>query len=296
MVGSAACFATMDTTTRWLGAFLPVLLMLWMRYAVHTVVMTGWLLVDARKSFRTGHPRFQVLRGLLLLTSSALAFHGLQAMPVAEFTAIVMLTPLLVTLLAALMLKEHVSRLRWALVLGGFAGALIVIRPGSGLFGWAVLYPFAASLSNASFQVLSSRLAAHESPHTTNFYTGLTGVAVLSPLLLMSPLDADGILLATPALQLGLLLAIGMLGTAGHLSLVLALGLARTATLMPFIYTQIAFAALVGWLVFGAVPDGWGWLGMAVIAACGAGGAWLNVRDATPRRPVSAVELDTLAD
>lgn len=296
IVGAAACFAAMDSTTRWLGAFLPVLLMLWMRYAVHTVVMTGWLLLDARKSFRTAHPRFQILRGLLLLTSSALAFHGLQALPVAEFTAIVMLTPLLVTLLAAALLKEHVSRLRWALVIGGFAGALIVIRPGSGLFGWAVLYPFAASFSNASFQVLSSRLAAHESPYTTNFYTGLTGVAVMTPLLLMSPLDADGILLAATPLQLAMLLAIGMLGTGGHLLLVMALGLARTATLMPFLYTQIAFAAAIGWLVFGGVPDAWGWMGMGVIAACGAASAWLNVRDATPRRPVSAVELDTLAD
>jgi drug/metabolite transporter (DMT)-like permease len=294
IVASAACFATMDSTTRYLGAFLAVQLMLWSRYTVHAVVMTLWLLLDRSKSFRTAHPRFQVLRGSLLLGSSTLAFYGLQRMPVAEFTAIVMLTPLLVTLLAAWLLKEQVSPLRWALVWGGFAGALIVIRPGSGLFGWSVLFPLGAAFTNASFQVLSSRLAAHESPHTTNFYTGLTGMAILTPILLASPIDVDGTLFATPLKQLALLLAIGTLGTAGHLLLVMSLTVARTATLMPFLYAQIAFAALVGWLIFRAVPDAWGWVGMTVIAACGAASAWLNVRDA--REPVSAVAADTIAD
>lgn len=291
VVASAACFAVMDTTTRYLGAFVAVQLMLWSRYALHTLVMAGWLALDRGKSFRTRNPLFQALRGSLLLGSSTLAFFGLQHLPVAEFTAIVMLTPLLVTLFARWLLHEIISWPRWALVCGGLAGALIVIRPGSGLFGWAVVFPFGAALSNAVFQVMSSRFAARESAHTTNFYTGLTGVTVLTPILLMSSIDAAATLRAAPMLQLTLLLAIGALGTAGHLLLVMALGQARTATLMPFLYTQIAFAALVGWLVFRAVPDAWGWVGMIVIAVCGAASAWLNMR-----RPVSAVEADTIAD
>jgi drug/metabolite transporter (DMT)-like permease len=294
MVGSAACFATMDTTTRWLGALLPVQLLLWARYGLHTLVMAAWLALDGAKTFRTARLGFQALRGALLLGSSALAFYGLQHLPVAEFTAIVMLTPVLVTLMAAWLLHERVSRLRWALVVGGFAGALIVIRPGSGLFGWAVLLPLAASFSNAAFQVLTSRLGSGESAHTTNFYTGLTATLIMTPLLFASPVDVDGVLAAAPPLQIALLLAIGVLGTAGHLLLVMSLGMARTATLMPFLYTQIAFAALVGWLVFRSTPDFWGWVGMAVIAACGAASAWLNVRDA--RHPSTTVEADTVND
>lgn len=294
MTGAAACFATMDTTTRWLGAVLPVQLMLWTRYSLHAVVMALWLSLDRGKTFRTAHPRFQFLRGALLLGSSALAFHGLQHMPVAEFTAIVMLTPVLVTLMSRWLLHERVSGLRWALVVGGFAGALVVIRPGSGLFGWAVLMPLAAAFSNAAFQVLTTRLGPGESAHTTNFYTGLTGTVVMTPLLLASPIDADALLVAAPALHLMLLLAIGALGTAGHLLLIMSLGVARPATLMPFLYTQIGFAAIVGWLVFRAAPDAWGWVGMAVIAACGAASAWLNVRDA--RHTVTQVEADTIAD
>jgi drug/metabolite transporter (DMT)-like permease len=297
IVAAAACFASMDTTLRYLGAFIGIALMLWLRYAMHTLVMTTWIVLSRDKTFRTANPRFQVLRGALLLFSSAMAFNALRHMPVAEFTAIVMTTPLLVTLLARVWLKERVSVLRWALVAGGFAGALIVIRPGSGLFGWAVLLPVAAALSNAFFQILTSKLAPHENPYTTNFYTGMTGVALATPLLIASSADISDALTSAPPLHLGLLLAIGVLGTSGHLLLIMALGKAPTATLTPFLYTQIGVAALAGWLALGAVPDAWGWTGMAVIAICGAASAWLNVRDAAARqRPVSAVAADTVAD
>ena len=293
MVGAAACFATLDTTTRYLGAYLPVSLMLWARYGLHAVVMAGFLLAG-RGSFRTANPRFQLLRGALLLGSSTVAFFGLRHMPVAEFTAIVMLTPLLVTVFAAWLLHERVSPLRWALVVGGMAGALIVIRPGSGLFGWAVLLPLAGAFTNAAFQLMTSRMGSGERALTTNFYTGLTGTAILTPLILTNSVDVDGVLMSASALQLWLLLALGALGTTGHLMLIMSLTRASTATLMPFIYTQIAFAALVGWLVFRRTPDFWGWVGMAVIAACGAASAWLNMRE---RQQLQApVVADTIMD
>jgi hypothetical protein len=103
-----------------------------------------------------------VLRGLLLLTSSAFGFYALQHLPVAEFTAIVMLTPVMVTLLAAWLLKEAVSPLRWALVAAAFTGTLIVVRPGSDLFGWAVLLPLGNATAYALFQLLTRRLAGHK--------------------------------------------------------------------------------------------------------------------------------------
>jgi drug/metabolite transporter (DMT)-like permease len=283
------CFATMDTSVKYLGAALPVLLLMWVRYLTQAVVMAVWLARSSRAGFRAVHPRFQLLRGALLLVTSAMSFYGVQAMPVAEFTAINMLTPLAVTLLAACFLREAVSRLRWMLVCGGFAGALIVIRPGSGLFGWAVLFPLAGALSYASFQVLTSRLAGVENPFTTHFYTGLAGTLILTPILLLSPIDVGATLAAATPGQLALMMAIGAMGTTGHLLLILALGLAPTATLMPFIYVQIATAAAVSAAVFGTVPDAWGWVGMAVIAACGATSAWMNVRRVgTPRAAPAA--------
>ncbi|HEY0857950.1 MAG TPA: DMT family transporter [Albitalea sp.] len=292
----SVCFAGMDTTVKFAGPFLPVLLMLWVRYAFQAAAMTLWLARSKTAGFRAAHPKFQLVRGLLLLATSAMSFFGVQFMPVAEFTAIVMLTPVIVTLLAAWLLHERVSPLRWALVAGGFAGALVIIRPGSGLFGWAVLFPLAGTLCYASFQVLTSKLSALESPYTTHFYTGAVGMLMLTPLLLASGIDLPGVLHAASGWHIALMFLVGLLGTFGHLLLILALGLAPTATLMPFVYVQVVSAAAFGWWVFGHVPDGWAWVGMAVVTVCGAASAWLNVREAAARRPVSAVQVDTMAD
>ncbi len=297
VVAAASCFAMMDTTVRYIGAFFSVAIVLWMRYALHALAMSVWIALSPDKTFRSANPMFQIARGALLAFSSAMAFAALRRMPVAEFTAIVMLTPLAATLLARIWLHERVSRLRWLLVVGGFIGALIVIRPGSGAIGWAALLPLAAAVSNAAFQILTSRYAPHENPFTTNFYTGATGMAIATPILLAIVADPIDTLLAAPAAQLGALAAVAALGTTGHLLLIMALGKAPASTLMPFQYAQIAVAAIAGYFVFNVLPDGWGWVGMAVIAVCGAASAWLNIRDAAAqRRPVSAVAADTVAD
>lgn len=293
---SSLCFASLDTTSRHVGQTTPLLVMLWARYGFQAAAMALWLARGWRgATFRTAHPRFQLLRGLLLLASSALAFTALRFMPVPEFTAIIMLTPVIVAVLARWVLKERLSRLRWALVIGAFAGALIVIRPGSGLFGWAVVLPLLGALVYAMFQLLSSRMAALESPYTTHFYTGAVGLAVVTPLLWIAPQDLLPALRAEPARELGLLLLIGLLGTVGHLFLILGLGQAPAATLMPFLYSQIPAAALVAWLVSGHLPDAWAWLGMAIITLCGAGTAWLNL-GGPGRKPLPTVAADTVAD
>jgi uncharacterized membrane protein len=145
-----SCFATLDTSAKLLGQALPVIVSLFARYLIQALIMGTWLGVRWARGginlFRTEHPRFQALRGCLLLACSALLFFGIRYMPVAEFTSIGMLTPVLVTVLAALFLHEHVSLMRALLVLGGFIGALVVTRPGSGLFGWVALIPLAMAL------------------------------------------------------------------------------------------------------------------------------------------------------
>ena len=274
----AAFFALMDTSIKVIGAVMPVLFVLWARYGIQAVLMAAWLSRGAQATagatWLPRQPRFQLMRGVLLLITSAAGFYGVQLMPVAEFTAIVMLMPLVATLLAAWLLKEQVSRLRWAMVAGGFVGVLIVIRPGSGLFGWGVVLPLLAAVCYAMFQVLTRRLASLESPYTTHFWTGVVGFTLLSLLVMVSNIDVAAVWHAATAKHLAVLLAIGLLGTVGHLLLIFALGLAPASVLMPFSYTQIAMAAAVGWWVFGDVPDGWAWLGMGVVAACGATSAW----------------------
>ncbi len=290
----AACFAASDSIIKYLGAFLPVLLVLWVRYAFQAIVMALWLAATGPAQFRAAHPRFQFSRGALLLATSALLFYGVQVMPLAEFTALGMLTPVVATLLAAFFLNERISRLRWALVWGGFAGALVVIRPGSGIFGWAAAWPLAMALCYGSFQVLTSKLASLENPYTTHFYTGLWGTLLLAPVL-FSAVDVPAALHAATASQIALALAIGAFNTTGHMLLIFAFRIARTATLMPFTYGQIGFAVVTSWLVFQHVPDVWAWIGIGIIAACGAASAWLNMRQAAGGR-VPAASAAVAAD
>lgn len=296
MLAAVTCFAAMDTAVRHLGGAVPVLLLLILRYLTQALLMIPVLMLGPH-GFRSGRPGFQLGRGLLLLACSAITFIGLRHMPVAEYTAIAMLTPVLVTLFGVLVFKEHISALRWALVLGAFAGALIVIRPGSGIFGWAVLWPLCGSCAYAGFQLVTSRYAAHEDAFTTHFWTGAVGALAVLPAWPLGAVDLVGGWQAMPAAVRWQVLAIGLLGTFGHLLLILGFSRAPASRLMPFLYAQIAMAVLLGWLALGHVPDQWAWLGMAVIAACGAATAVLNLRAAAQaRRETSAVEADTTAD
>ena len=298
---AAACFASLDSTARGLSQpdgrwGVPVLLIMTLRYTVQAGVMAVALAPRGRAGFASAQPKFQWLRGGLLLATSFCSFFAVRFMPVPEYTAINMRTPLLVTVLAAAVLHERVSRLRWALVLGGFAGALVVIRPGSGTFGWVVVLPLLGAAAYASFQVLTSRLSGTESPTTTHFWTGFVGSVVLWPILGIAVasqgLDASLALLhRLPASAWPLMGLCGMFGTSGHLFLILALGKARTATLMPFVYVQIAFAALIAYVAFDHVPDHWAWVGMAVIAACGASSVALNMRRSGASTPAAAVDV-----
>ena len=274
VVIATACFAILDTTTKAISASVPFVMALWFRFAFQAVATTLTMIPKGgRALLRTEHPRFQLLRAALLMTSSSLAFFGLSAMPVGEFTAVVMVTPLVITLLASLMLHERVSALRWALVVGGFVGTLMIIRPAGDEFDWTLLLPVGLIISNTWFQLLTSRLVKTENPMTMQFYTGWIGVLVFSV-----ALPFFWVPLASPALWAALGL-IGFLGTFGHLAMIFAYARAPVSTLTPFLYTQIAFAMLAGWLVFSQVPDHWSLLGIALIAVCGTLGAWLAVRN-----------------
>ena len=276
---AAACFATLDTTTKSISAGTSLLVALWFRYSFQAVVTTAlvWKGRGARL-FHTQHPRFQLARGLLLFGSSLLAFFSLKYMPVGEFTAIALMAPLVITLLAAWTLKEQVSALRWALVLGGFAGTLVIIRPDTEHFDWALLLPLVLVVTNSGFQVLTGKLAREqEDPITTHVLTGWTGTVLSSallPFVWQTPPDA------VAWLQLTLM---GLMATLGHFLLILAYGRAPAATLTPYMYTQIGFAMLGGWVVFGHMPDRWTLIGMGLVALCGALGAWLTLRESRLR-------------
>ena len=273
-IAASACFSALDTTTKLVSASVPLLMALWFRY-VFQAVATAAVVLPRRGwgVLRTRHLPFQVLRGVLLMVSSLMAFASLRFMPVGEFTAIVMIAPLAVTLLAATVLKEHVTPMRWAFVAGGFLGTLVIIRPGGQAFTWASLLPLVLVGTNAWFQIITSKLARTEDPVTTHLYTGWTGTLLAS---LALPFVWSS--LPNAWLWAGLSF-MGLAATVGHFFLILAFQRAPASTLTPYLYSQIAFAMIGGFLVFDHVPDGVSLAGMVLIALCGAGGAWLTVRE-----------------
>ena len=283
LVLAVACFAVLDTTVKYIGATVSVVVSVWFRYAFQALATSAIMLPrQGKRRLHTAHPRFQFLRGLLLTGISALAFISLQHMPVGAFTAIVMTAPLVVTMLAAVFLKERDGALRWLLVLGGFVGTLLIVRPGGAVLGWASLLPLGLVLMYAWFQILTSQMARTENPLTMHFYTGWVG-ALLSSLAL--PLFWT---VLPDAKTLALLSLIGLTGTVGHFLLILAFARAPASTLTPFLYTQIGFAMLGGWLVFGHVPGSWKLGGIALIVLCGASASWITARE--KRLPIEIPE------
>jgi drug/metabolite transporter (DMT)-like permease len=276
---AALSFASLDTITKHATQLVPLLMLLWFRYAFQAVVTLALRFpVQKTSLFATPNPRFQALRGVLLLTTSACAFFGLQYLPVGEFTSMTMLSPMVATAMAACTLKTHVSPQRWALMGLGLAGVLLVVRPGGQVFGWALVFPVVLVTAYAWFQVLTSRLSGDENPYTTHFYTGLVGTVVMTPIMLFH-WDTSALLSYWHWFVL-----VGFLGTFGHLMLIRAYNRANAVVLTPYLYTQIAFATLLGWIVFSHVPDGLAWAGIAVIAASGVGNAVLSSREASGLR------------
>ncbi len=274
-IAATACFATLDTTTKFISASVPLMMALWVRYASQAVATTLVALPARGKALlKTANPKFQLLRGLLLMGSSMFAFFSLKHMPVGEFTAIVMIAPLVITVLAAIVLHEKVSVLRWLLVLMGFAGTLLIIRPsGASSSGWAVLLPLGLVSTNAAFQIVTSRLARTEDPLTMHFYTGWVGT-LLSSLMLPFVWAAN-----LPWQAWAGMLLMGLMGCVGHFMLILGYSRTPAAILTPYLYAQIGFAMLGGWLIFSHLPDTWSLTGIALIALSGAAGAWLTLRE-----------------
>ncbi|HET9645514.1 MAG TPA: DMT family transporter [Burkholderiaceae bacterium] len=276
LAAAVACFAAMDTTTKAVSLTVPALMAVWSRNLFQVAAVAATLGPRrGRDLFKTTHPWLHAARGALLLLCSLSAFYAVRVMPVGEFTAIVLITPLVLTLLASR--GERVPPLRWLLVFGGFAGAMMVIRPDSDQFNGAALLPLAIVAANTGYQWVTSRLAKMEDAGTMQFYTGVVG-ALLSGVALPWAWQT-----LSPAMWASLVL-LGVLGTLGHFLLIHAYVRAPVAVLTPYLYLQIAFATLGGWLVFSYVPDAWSTAGILLIAVCGAGGTWLSQREAQMRK------------
>jgi drug/metabolite transporter (DMT)-like permease len=284
------CFGALDTTSKLAAAVVPVMLALWVRYAVQTAFTLAALWPKRGNSlFHSGRPGLQLLRTVLLVVCNGIAYVSLAHMQVGEFTAIVMLTPLLLTVVAAWALKEPVSLARWLCVLGGFLGTLIVIRPGREMFQWTLLLPLVLVGANAAFQVVTSALTKVDEPGTIHLYSGLGGLILMTAALPYAWVNLP--------LEMWLIVGLmGVLGASGHFLLIVAYARAPVAVLTPYLYLQIAFGALGAWVVFSHIPDAWSLVGISLIAAFGVLGTYLTGREAlaSSRREAMQSSIDAI--
>ncbi|MDD1147255.1 DMT family transporter [Pseudomonas sp. TNT2022 ID357] len=262
-------FASHDTLSKYLSAFYPIVMVVWARYVVHTLMML--VVFVPRSGFssvvRTKRPGLQLLRALCLIGTSLLFTTGLRYIPLAEATAVNFLAPLLVTALSVPFLGERVSRGQWLAVLAGFVGVLIVVRPGGVLFTPAILLPLGSALCFGFYQLLTRKLSGIDSPTTSNFLTGIFNSLIMSALL--------PFFWSTPSFVHGLfMIGLGTCGMLGHMLLTQAFRHAAPAMLAPFSYGQILFAGLYGYLIFDHTPDRYGLIGIAVICLSGLAVAW----------------------
>lgn len=262
MLASVLCFALLDTVAKHLSQTYPVPMLVWARYTLHCLLMVIFLAPSLRWNLvATRHPVQQVVRALMLVLVTSLMMAAFSQMPLAETTALFFVTPLIVAMLAGPMLGEKLRPLHWGLSLLGFAGALLIARPGGALTITGVVLILAAAVFYSIYQIQTRRLSPTERTLTMLFYTALIGTLSLS---LAAPFYWGG---PTPDLvDAALIASLGLFGGTGHFLLTLAFRNAPATVLSPLMYAQLVWAALLGWLVFDHWPDAITFLGMAIIA------------------------------
>jgi drug/metabolite transporter (DMT)-like permease len=264
VLSSCACavFAIADTTSKYLSASMPVIEIQWIRYVLFFAMAAILAAHAPGRPLRPRNPKLQLVRGLCVSASSVLFVYGIREMTMAQATTISFLSPLLITVLSIPLLHEFVGPRRWAAVVAGMIGMVIVVRPGSAGFQPAALFGVASSSCWALALIITRKIAASDPPQITIFWSALVGAVALTVLL---PFDA----IWPSWWQLSLCLMLGVASSAGQWLVVLAHRLAPASALAPISYTQLPWVTIGGYLVFGNLPDRWTLVGASIIIASG---------------------------
>jgi drug/metabolite transporter (DMT)-like permease len=264
MCAALFCFAILDTTAKWLTGHMPTLQVVWARYASHFFI--GFLFVNpwtVKGLFETRRPWLQLGRSGLLFLSTAINFIALNFLQLDETTAIMFTTPFFIALFAGPILGEWIGWRHWIAILVGFAGALVVIRPGTGALHPTAFLSLAGACCYALYNISTRALAPYDSTQTTITYSALVGVLVASvplPWVWQTPTD--------PFVISGMV-AVGFFGLIGHTCLIIAHRFAPAGVLAPFIYFQIIWVTATSFAVFGHLPHMWTIIGALIVIASG---------------------------
>lgn len=262
LLASVLLFTLMDATGKHLtqAGYHPGQIV-WCRMALNLAVVLLVLAPQLRRVARSTSPLLQVGRGVTQLLSIGLFFTALQFIGLAEATAILDINPVLITLGAALFLGERIGPRRAAGIAAALVGAMIVIRPGAGVFQPAALLPLIGAVSYAAGAIMTRMVRGDRTATSILWSTGVAtiGASLIAPFV-WQPIAAGDI---------WAFVALGLVGTVAQALLIKAFALAEAAAIAPFGYTGLVWAALWGWLFFGTVPDSWTVVGACIIVAAG---------------------------
>lgn len=264
MCAAVIAFACLDTIAKYLNGYMDTLQVVWARYTGGFILA---LLISNPISrpglMSTGRPGLQILRAAMMLGSTVMNFMAFRYLQLDQSLAILFSTPFLVAILAGPILGEWIGWRRWVAILVGFAGVLLVTRPGAGGMHWAAFYSVGSACFYSLYIVLTRVLSRTDSSDTTLFYANILGAAAMLPVLpfVWSTPDNPWVIF--------LMVVFGAFGSLGHYLLIVAHRLAPASVLAPFMYTQLVWATAFGYLVFSDVPNSWTLAGAAVVVASG---------------------------
>ncbi|MBV8394594.1 MAG: DMT family transporter [Alphaproteobacteria bacterium] len=257
------CFAAMDAISKWLVADYSVGQLMWIRYAL--LVLFACFVLRKKgvlAALRTTRPVLQVVRSLVAIVESAIFVLAFRYLPLADTHAVAATSPLIVIALGVLFLGERAGAARWLAVAAGFAGVLLIVRPGFREIGWPLLLPLVGAALWAIYQVMTRLAARTDSADTSFLWSALVAFAATC---FVGPLDWHW----PTAWAWTLMIVIALLGAVAHYALIKALDFAEAGAVQPYAYTLLLWATLLGFLVFGDMPDGWTILGGAIVVASG---------------------------
>ena len=260
-----------DANAKWLGANYNPLQILFLRALIALPFVTALALwLGGRRVLRTTHLGLHLTRGAINVVSACCFYLGLQALPLAEATAIAFAAPLFVTALSVFILKERVDGKRWLAVLAGFAGVLIVVRPGTQAFQAATLLPLTTALLYAVMMITARGISRAEGMLTTTFYIVLGQLvcsAIALPWVWRAPAVED----------LPYFGAVALFSTLGLALITQGFRIGPASVVAPFDYTGLVWATILGWVFWREAPDAYAYLGAVFIAGSG---VYIAVREA----------------
>ena len=262
MIGAVFCFASMDATAKYLMKEIGPAQTIWARYTVQALLVTVLILPKISIYGKTKYPKLQFVRSVALMMATTLFFFAFSRLGLAEASAIFNISPVLITLGAFLFLREQIGPRRVIGILVSLLGALIIIRPGSGVFTIYAILPLGAAIFYSTYSLATRFVGTDESPWTSLFYSAIFGAICYSIYIVFhwNPMSNNALLLT---------IIIGLFGTAGHICLIRALTLGEASLVAPFIYTNLLFTTIWGVVLFGNFPDFWTVAGALIIVAAG---------------------------